>query len=63
MPSVDIPVERRAEYNELFAMLNRLVADLDDKIPLFFVMTKDTERVRRLLGIVSRFNSLVRTFD
>jgi len=43
MPSVDIPVERRAEYNELFVMLNCLVADLDDKIPLFFVITKDTE--------------------
>jgi len=53
MPTVDVPVEQRVEYNQLLEQVYRQCTDTENKLPMVTVLVKQEEIVRRLVLIVS----------
>ncbi|KAJ3744198.1 hypothetical protein DFH05DRAFT_1525205 [Lentinula detonsa] len=54
MPSVDVSLDSRAEYNNTLEMTLRAASDLDNKLALYSVVTKSEDQTKKLsIAIVS----------
>ncbi|KAH7873353.1 hypothetical protein F5879DRAFT_950856 [Lentinula edodes] len=54
MPGVDIPLESRGEYNSVLELAFRLANELDGKLALYSIVTKNEENTKKLSnGILS----------
>lgn len=48
MPGVDIPLESRGEYNSVLELAFRLANELDGKLALYSIVTKNEENTKKL---------------
>lgn len=55
MPPVEVPPTNRAEYSSLLEIVLRLANDLDNKLPVFSIVSKNEENTRKLLSAVCLF--------
>jgi len=52
MPPVEVPPTNRAEYSSLLEIVLRLANDLDNKLPVFSIVSKNEENTRKLLSAI-----------
>ena len=57
MPTFDVPVEQRPEYNRILEQLFRQCQDTDLNLGKIYVLLKQDDLLQKLITIVSRVGS------
>jgi hypothetical protein len=55
MPNVEVPTEQRVEYNDLLERVNRQAVEFEGKLPIYYVITKNEEHIKKLIHCVGIF--------
>ena len=58
MTLLQIPDDQRLEYNQLFEQVSKMTSDLDPKLPLYFIIFRSEEFLRKYVAIVRFLISL-----
>lgn len=56
MQSVEVPSSQRLEYTNVLEALYRLSQELDAKLPMYLVMVKQQDAIKKLIAIVRFFH-------
>ena len=54
MLTIDVPVEQRAEYNQVLELLFRQCQETDSNLGKIYVLLKQDDLLQKLITIVSR---------
>jgi hypothetical protein len=52
MRVVDIPLDQRIDYNNMVEQLHRFAQELDHKLPMYFIVLKNEDVIKKLIAIV-----------
>lgn len=53
MQLVTLPDDQRMEYNQLMDQVQKMTRDLDGRLPMYWIVLRADEMIRRLVEIVS----------
>lgn len=53
MQLVTLPDDQRMEYNQLMDQVQKMTRDLDGRLPMYWIVLRADEMIRRLVAIVS----------
>lgn len=52
MPLVTVPDDQRMEYNQLMDQVQKMTRDLDTRLPMYWIVLRSEDMIRRLVTIV-----------
>ncbi|KAF5382094.1 hypothetical protein D9615_004211 [Tricholomella constricta] len=56
MRGVEVPIDQRAEFNNLLQQLQRFAREIDSKLPTYFFVLKSEDLIRKLIAIILTVN-------
>ncbi|KAF8072116.1 hypothetical protein FPV67DRAFT_1411823 [Lyophyllum atratum] len=56
MRGVDVPMDQRAEFNNLLQQLHHYAQEIDTKLPMYFYVLKSEDLIRKLIAIILTVN-------
>lgn len=52
MPPLTVPDDQRMEYNQLMDQVQKMTQDLDGRLPMYWIVLRSDDMIRRLVAIV-----------
>jgi hypothetical protein len=52
MPQHDLPEDQKAEFHSTLDVLHRSAMDLDNKLPMYSILTKEDDQIKRVIAVV-----------
>jgi hypothetical protein len=52
MPQHDLPEDQKAEFHTTLELLHRSAMELDSKLAMYSILTKEDDHIKRIIAIV-----------
>lgn len=58
MPHQVVTDDQRMEYNQILEQVYKMTRDIEDKLPMYYIVLRSEDVIRKLVAIVSRPSSV-----